>query len=75
MDIQYDLSAAELLKILGYSQPAGRDFLEELKREKQIPLPLVYTEFMELAWQCPLFATSNLWTGAAVPWMYYDELQ
>ena len=27
MDIQYDLSAAELLKILGYSQPAGRDFL------------------------------------------------
>ena len=32
MDIQYDLSAAELLKILGYTQPSGRAWLEELKR-------------------------------------------
>ena len=75
MDIQYDLSAAELLKILGYTQPSGRAWLEELKREKQIPLPSVYTEFMELAWQCPLFSTSNLWTGKILPRMYYDEIQ
>ena len=54
MDIQYDLSATELLKILGYTQPAGRDFLDGLKREKQIPLPPVYTEFMELADLCHL---------------------
>ena len=69
MDIQYDLSAAELLKILGYTQPSGRAWLEELKREKQIPLPSVYTEFMELAWQCPLFSTSNLGTGKILPRM------
>lgn len=75
MDIQYDLSAAKILKILGYTQPAGREWLEKLKVEKQIPLPHVYSEFMELAWQCPLFATSNLWTGKITPKMYYDEIQ
>ena len=75
MDIQYDLSATELLKILGYTQPAGRDFLDGLKREKQIPLPPVYTEFMELAWRCPIFATSNIWTGQTRPRMYFDQIQ
>lgn len=75
MDIQYDLSAAELLKILGCTQPVGREWLEQLQREKQISLPPVYTEWMELAWQCPLFATSNLWTGKVQPRMYFDEIQ
>lgn len=75
MNIQYDLSAAAVLKILGYERPKGQERLEQLKREKQIPLPAVYTEFMELAWQCPLFATSSLWTGKAQPRMYYDEIQ
>ena len=55
MGIQYDLSAAELLQILGYSQPVGRDFLGELKQEKQIPLPSTYAEFMESAWKYPIF--------------------
>lgn len=73
--IQYDLSAAGLLRILGFDQRAGRTFLEQLKQDKQIPLPSVYVEFMELAYQCPLFATSNLWTGASTPWMYYDEIR
>jgi len=75
MDIQYDISAAELLKILGYDQPVGREWLENLKREKEIPLPRVYAEFMQLAYGCPLLATSNLWTGKTVPKMYYDEIQ
>ena len=75
MGIQYDLSAAELLQILGYSQPVGRDFLEELKQEKQIPLPSTYAEFMESAWKYPIFSTSNLRTSKVKPWMYYDEIQ
>lgn len=30
---------------------------------------------MELAWRCPIFATSNIWTGQTRPRMYFDQIQ
>lgn len=32
--MKYNLSAAEMLKMLGYDQPTGREWLEKLKLEK-----------------------------------------
>ena len=80
--MKYDLSAVEMLKMLGYDQPTGREWLEKLKQEKQISLPKAYTEFMELMVDCPLLGTSNLWIGkmehkmsACIPCTFYDQLQ
>lgn len=77
--MQYNLSAVEMLKILGYNQPASGEWLEKLKQNN--PLPKTYTEFMELMADCPLLATSNLWVGKMerrnilrLPHTYYDEL-
>ena len=80
--MKYDLSAVEMLKMLGYDQPTGGEWLEKLKQEKQISLPKAYTEFMELMVDCPLLGTSNLWIGkmehktsAHIPCTFYDQLQ
>ena len=80
--MKYDLSAVEMLKMLGYDQPTGGEWLEKLKLEKQIRLPKAYIEFMELMVDCPLLGTSNLWIGkmehktsANIPCTFYDQLQ
>lgn len=79
--MQYNLSAVEMLRILGYTQSTCADWLEKLKQDNHINLPKAYTEFMELMADCPLLATSNLWVGKMerrgaprIPHTYYDEL-
>ena len=37
--MKYDVSAVEMLKMLGYDQLTGREWLEKLKLDKQIRLP------------------------------------
>lgn len=80
MAMRYDLSSIEILKALGYSQVVGQEWLENLKREKQIALPQVYCDFMELVVDCPLFGVSDLFVGKMVPGvlmpqMFYDCMQ
>lgn len=80
--MQYNLSAVEMLRILGYAQSTCADWLEKLKQDNHINLPKTYTEFMELMADCPLLATSNLWVGRLkrnsavprIPHTYYYEL-
>ena len=79
--MQYNLSAVEMLRILGYTQPTTGEWLEKLKQDNHINLPKTYIEFMELMADCPLLATSNLWVGKMerrgaprIPHTYYDEL-
>ncbi len=80
--MHYQLSATGMLRLLGYNQPIGTGWLEQLKQDKQINLPKTYTEFMELMVDCPLLSTSNLWVGKMerraamrIPHTYYDELR
>lgn len=79
--MQYNLSAVEMLRILGYTQPTTGEWLEKLKQDNHINLPKTYIEFMELMADCPLLATSNLLVGKMehrgaprIPHTYYDEL-
>ncbi len=74
MGIQYELSAVELLKRLGYEEPSGREELENFMQEKGVRLPKVYREFMELAMDCPMLETSDLWTGR-LPYFFYEEIE
>ncbi len=34
MNIKYDLSAVEILNILGYRQPTGKNWLEKIEQKK-----------------------------------------
>lgn len=80
--MRYNLSAVEMLKILGYNQPIGREWLKKIEQSKNISLPKVYSEFMELMVDCPLLSTSNLWVGKmahktsmCIPHTFYDQIQ
>lgn len=80
--MQYDLSAVEMLRILGYTQSTSGEWFEKLKRDNHINIPKIYMEFMELMADRPLLETSNLWVGKMehnsavprIPHTYYDEL-
>lgn len=79
--VRYDLSALEILNILGYTRPAKALWFEQLKQAFPALLK-AYTEFMETTANCPLFATSNLWVGkmgakapVCTPRTYYRELE
>ena len=79
--MQYNLSAVEMLKILGYTQSASVEWFKKLRQDAHIALPKTYMECMELMADCPLLATSNLWVGKMergtaphIPRMYHDEL-
>ncbi len=80
MKIRYDLSATEILKQLGYNKNTGRAALDQLMEEKGICLPKVYQEFMEVAADCPMLETSDLWVGEMVPFVmnphfFYEEIK
>lgn len=72
--MKYNLSAVEILKMLGYDQPVGREMLEAFKKENHISLPKCYEEFMELAYECPLLETADIWADNH-DYFYYEFLQ
>ena len=39
MSFRYDLTAVEILKLLGYTEPVGKDTLLQAEREKNLKLP------------------------------------
>lgn len=78
--MKYDLSALEMIKLLGYNRSIGQAWLEKIKQKNQILLPKTYCEFMEFAVDCPLLATSDLWIGRmnpteCNPLMFHDMIQ
>lgn len=82
MAMEYHLTALEILHILGFTTPTGKDWLENLKQQYHLPLPKVYEEFMEFAANCPLFETSHLWVGkmavaciTITPYTLYEALE
>lgn len=78
--MKYDLSAVEILRFLGYDKPVGKEALEAWMQEKGTSFPKVYCEFMELAMNCPMLETADLWVGrmgnfTMKPWFLYDEIE
>ena len=62
MSFRYDLTAVEILKLLGYTEPVGKDTLLQAEREKNLKLPPALFEFWSLAADSTLFETADIWT-------------
>ncbi len=80
--MKYNMSAVEILKILGYNEPTGKEWLEKFKKDNNITLPKAYEDFMELAYNCPLFGTGNVWIGKhiggigiATPYFFFENIE
>ena len=72
--MKYNLSAVEIMKFLGYCEPVGREKIQAFEQANQVVLPETYRTFMELANQCPLLDTADVWNGIDRVYFYYDEL-
>ena len=62
MSFRYDLTAIDILKLLGYTEPVGRDALLKTECEKNLKLPPILFEFWSLAADSPLFKTADIWS-------------
>lgn len=62
MAINYDLKADQVLKMLGYNEPAGEGFINRFERENNIKLPQCLRDFYTVAYKCPLLSTADIWT-------------
>ena len=76
MSFRYDLTAVEILKLLGYAEPVGKDGLLQAEREKNLKLPPALFEFWSLTADSPLFETADIWTKRRdFCWFTYDSIQ
>lgn len=76
MSFRYDLTAVELLKLLGYTEPVGKDALAQAERENNLKLPPALFEFLSLAADSPLFSTADIWTKKRFfLWFLYRDIQ
>lgn len=76
MSFRYNLTAVDILKLLGYTEPVGKDALLQREREKNLKLPPALFEFWSLAADSPLFETADIYTKKQdFFWSSYDSIQ
>lgn len=76
MSFRYDLTAVEILKLLGYTEPVAKDTLLQAEREKNLKLPPALFEFWSLAAGSPLFETADILTKKRnFLRFFYDDIQ
>ncbi|MCI9078152.1 MAG: hypothetical protein HFH68_04400 [Lachnospiraceae bacterium] len=62
MSLNYNITAGQVLRILGYDNPESRKFLDGIEEEYNIKLPAVLCDFYKAAYNCPLLSTADIWT-------------
>lgn len=79
--ILYDLSAVDILKILGYTKPQTEEaasIIETFEQRYQKRVPLVLKEYMLLAMDNPLLRTADIWVDGKKQsgpfWFFLYEL-
>ena len=76
MSFKYDLTAVEILRLLGYTEPVGKAVLLKAECEKNLKLPPILFEFWSLAADSLLFKTADIWTKKRdFFWFSYDSIQ
>lgn len=74
MDIQYNLSASDVLRILGYAQSEGKAALEKFEQEHRVKLPPCLFEFLSIAMHSDLLSTSDIWINSKLHF-FYEEIE
>ncbi len=76
MGFQYDWSAPDLLRRLGFTSPVGKEALTRAEEENGLKLPPPLFEFLSLAADCPLLSTADIWTDKVGELRFlYAEIQ
>ncbi len=72
MAMIYHVTAIDILKILGYTEPTGKKELEIFEKENNLKLPRLLFEFLSLAKDNPLLGTADIWN---FPYFSYEDIK
>lgn len=70
MSFEYNLTAIEILKKLGYTKT--KDVIIIDNKGKEIVIPSILREFLSLAINYSLFSTSDIWVSPYIHFLYDD---
>ncbi len=59
MPVNYDLTADQVLRILGYNKPSGDTMINQFEREYNIKMPASLSSFLRIAYECPMLSTCD----------------
>lgn len=75
--VKYDLSALDLLKIFGFTEPLAKNavqMIEEFEERYHKKVPERLKAFVQLAMENPLLRTADIWTDKKEPWFYFYDM-
>ncbi len=77
MNIQYNPTPLDILKLLGCADSDGRALLEEFEAAHKVKLPPLLFDFFSAVWNHPMFSTADIWVTDDHPELYfsYEELE
>lgn len=73
MAVNYTLTATEIMNLLGYDKPTGKEKLEKFQQENNINIPEALFEFLEVALENPMLEYADIWTDGIH--FFYDEIE
>ena len=74
MPVNYDLTADQVLRILGYNKPSGDTMINQFEREYNIKMPGSLSSFLRIAYECPMLSTCDLKVSGS-PGFLYEEIK
>ena len=74
MPVNYDLTADHVLGIFGYNKPSGDAMINQFEREYNIKMPSSLSNFLRIAYECPMLLTCDLKISGS-PGFLYKEIE
>lgn len=74
MTVNYDLTAVQVMEILGYNKPSGDAMINRFEQEYNIKMPASLSSFLRVAYECPMLSTCDLKVSES-PGFLYEEIE
>lgn len=74
MSVNYNLTAVQVLEILGYNKPSGDTMIKEFEHVYNLKMPVSLSSFLRIAYECPMLSTFDLKVSGS-PGFLYEEIE
>ena len=74
MQVNYNVTADQVLGILGYNKPSGDVMVNQFEHEYNINMPASLSSFLRVAYECPMLSTCDIKVSGS-PGFLYEEIE
>lgn len=72
MSVNYDLTAVQVIGMLGYNKPSGDTMINEFEHGYNINMPASLSSFLRIAYDCPMLSTCDLKVSGSLGFLYEE---